>query len=227
MDKVLSEQHPHWEKSYLGNADMFGTDASAPARKAAELFKKNGAETVLELGAGQGRDTLFFGKAGFRVQALDYSEAGAEAIRRRAQAFGLSEHIAVATHDVRKPLPFLDSSFAACYAHMLFCMAMTTAELKALAGEVARVLRPGGICIYTVRHTGDPHYGVGTHYGEDMYETGGFIVHFFSREMVKKLAAGFTDLQVSEFEEGSLPRKLFLVSMRTKHHKAKTMPCGA
>lgn len=216
MNKTLCEQHPHWEHSYWGNADMFGTEPSEAAQKAAALFKKEGAASVLELGAGQGRDTLFFGKAGFRVQALDYSATGAQAIQGKAQGFGLSEHISVATHDVRKPLPFPDSSFAACYAHMLFCMALTIAELEALAKEVARVLRPGGMCVYTARHTGDPHYGVGTQHGEDMYETGGFIIHFFKRKTVDKLAAHFTDLQMAEFEEGTLPRKLFWVSMRAK-----------
>jgi hypothetical protein len=43
---------------------------------------------------------------------------------------------------------------------MLFNMALTTAEVESLAREVDRVLRPGWH-IYTVRHTGDPHYGTG------------------------------------------------------------------
>ena len=128
----------------------------------------------------------------------------------------MSQRITVTTHDVRTPLPFPDASFDACYAHMLFCMAMTTAEIESLAGEVLRVLRPGGFCIYTVRHTNDAHYGAGIHRGEDMYEMGGFIVHFFSRAKVEQLAAPYTDIEIAEFEEGALPRKLFFVAKRKK-----------
>ena len=59
-------------------------------------------------------------------------------------------------HDVRQPLPLPDEAADAVYSHMLFNMALTTAELEFLAREVRRVLRPGGWHIYTVRHTGDP-----------------------------------------------------------------------
>ncbi len=50
-----------------------------------------------------------------------------------------------------------------------------------------------------------------------MYEiSGGFIVHFFSREKVEHLAKGFDILSIDEFEEGMLPRKLFRVTLRKR-----------
>jgi hypothetical protein len=98
---------------------------------------------------------------------------------------------------------------------MLYCMALGTPELETLSLEVWRVLKPAGLNIYTVRHTGDPQYGTGIARGEDMYEiSGGFIVHFFSREKVEYLAKGFDILSIDEFEEGTLPRKLFRVTLR-------------
>jgi hypothetical protein len=77
-------------------------------------------------------------------------------------------------------------------------------------------MRPTGLNVYTVRHTGDPHYGTGIHRGEDMYEVGGFIVHFFSRQKVEHLAEGYDLVSIDEFEEGSLPKKLFRVTMRKR-----------
>jgi hypothetical protein len=59
-----------------------------------------------------------------------------------------------------------------------------TQEIKALVGEVRRVLRPGGTFVYTVRHTGDAHYGSGIAHGDDVFEHGGFAVHFFDRARV-------------------------------------------
>jgi len=214
--EVLNRQNFHWEKTFANTPEMFGEEPSEPARKAVELFQEEGKNNILELGAGQGRDTLFFARNGFQVCALDYSETGVQTIRGKVQAQGLAQMVATMWHDVRQPLPFGAGSFDACYSHMLFCMALTTDELEFLSNEVNRVLKPGGICLYTVRHTDDPHYGTGIHRGEDMYEVGGFIVHFFSREKVEHFAKGYEIVDVAEFEEGPLPRKLFRVTLRKK-----------
>ena len=213
---VLDAQHPYWEKTFSEKPDMFGIEPSDPARKAAEIFKKEGKAKVLELGSGQGRDTLFLARNGFQVYALDYSAKGLEAIVEKAQDLGLQEFIKTKVHDVRDPLPFVDECFDGCFSHMLYCMALTTAELQFLSGEIRRVLRPRGLNIYTVRHTGDPHYETGIHRGEDMYEVGGFIVHFFSKGKVELLAKGYKILSVDKFEEGRLPRRLFRVTLRKK-----------
>lgn len=205
-------QQAHWERQLGQRAHMFGAQASDPAREAAELLLRRGARDVLELGAGQGRDTLYLAAQGFAVTALDYAACGVESIARLAEEAGLSGRVRALRHDVRQPLPLEDGAVDACYAHMLLCMALTLDELHALCAEVRRVLRPGGIFVYTVRHEGDPLYGAGRHGGENMYESGGFMVHFFHRGMVDALARGFALREVQPFEEGDLPRKLWRVT---------------
>lgn len=196
---------------------MFGAEPSDPARKALELFQREGVRNVLELGGGQGRDTIFFAQNGFQVAVLDYAESGVKNIARTAAALNLSNLITALRHDVRDPLPFDDASFDACYSHMLFCMALSTPELERLSREVWRVLKPRGLNVYTVRHTGDPQYGTGIARGDDTFESGGgFAVHFFSRETVQRLATGFDILSIEEFEEGALPRKLYRVTLGKK-----------
>jgi SAM-dependent methyltransferase len=100
----------------------------------------------------------------------------------------------------------------AVFAHMLLCMALSTDEIHAAVGEIRRVLRPGGMLVYTVRHTGDAHYGAGTAHGDDIYEHGGFAVHFFDRNLVDALSDGWTLDEVHAFEEGDLPRRLWRVT---------------
>ena len=211
---ILDAQQEHWQSTFAQKPEMFGTTPSEPATKAAELFKREGKRRILELGAGQGRDTLFFAKNQFHVVAMDYSQAALDAITTKASTMGVGQLVETVCHDVREPLPFADGAFDACYSHMLYCMALTITELEHLSEEVQRVLKPGGLCVYTVRHTGDAHYGKGIHRGEDMYEVGGFIVHFFTREKVERLAKGYEVAAVDEFDEGGLPRKLFRVTLR-------------
>ncbi len=211
---TLRRQRDHWDQTFAAHPDMYGTEPSAPARAAAALFRAEGVATILELGAGQGRDALFFARQGFRVQALDFAADATAAIAERAAAARLATALTALPHDVREPLPVDAGAFDACYAHMLLCMALTTAEIERLVGEVRRVLRPGGLFVYTVRTTDDAHYRAGIARGDDLYEHSGFIVHFFSRALVERLATGWTLLDVTDVEEGELPRRLFRVTMR-------------
>ena len=115
-------QEGHWDKTYKGNPTFFGEDPSEFAQTVINLFKGEGVRSVLELGCGQGRDTLLFAKEGFHVTALDYSAAGLLKLQGSAREIGVSDRIDTRSFDVRKPLPFPDGSFDLCYSHMLLCM---------------------------------------------------------------------------------------------------------
>ncbi|WP_316520172.1 class I SAM-dependent methyltransferase [Kitasatospora brasiliensis] len=212
---LADAQRAHWQRTYTANPGMYGEQPSGPAEYATEAFTAAGARDVLELGAGHGRDTLHFARAGFRVQAADFSRTGLQQLREAAASQGLAERVTAVTHDVRDPLPLPDDSVDAVFAHMLLCMALSTEELRALVAEVRRVLRPGGTFVYTVRHTGDAHYGAGTGHGDDIWENGGFAVHFFPRELVDELAEGWHLTEVHAFEEGDLPRRLWRVTQES------------
>lgn len=209
--EFLDNQCSHWEKSFTINSEMFGTMSSKPAQKAVEIFKARNVKKVVELGGGQGRDTVYFAQNGFQVDVLEYTTIGVETIRKKAEELGLSHLINPIQHDVRNPFPFEDNSIDAVYSHMLYCMAFTTKELEFISKEIRRILWAEGLNIYTVRNTDDIHYGQGIHRGEDMYEVGGFVVHFFSLHKVKCLAKGFDIVSIDNFEEGGLPRKLYQV----------------
>ena len=66
---VLDGQRQHWQATFEANPGMYGTDPSVPGRYALGLFARQKTSQVLELGAGQGRDTLAFLRAGLTVTA--------------------------------------------------------------------------------------------------------------------------------------------------------------
>ena len=195
---------------------MFGLDPSLAAVKALKSFQEKNIINIVELGAGLGRDTVFFAKNSISVQALDYSKASIESINKKSKKLNLTNAIKTKVFDVRKKLPFESNSVEGCFSHMLYCMALSNADLENLNNEICRILKPGGINIYTVRHIGDGDYKNGIHRGEDLYENDGFIVHFFSKEKVKSLLNGFSNIVIDEFEEGNFPRKLFFVCNEKK-----------
>ena len=217
MDKeILNQQSQHWESNFSSKPEMFGLNPSLAAKKALKIFKIEKINKVVELGAGLGRDTIYFAKNSIHVEALDYSPSGIKIINQKINQNNFSNLVNTKILDVRKTLPFEDNSIDGFYSHMLYCMALTTSDLENLNKEIHRILKPGGINIYTVRHTNDGDFKKGVQIVEDMYENDGFIVHFFSKNKINNLMNGFVNLETTNFEEGNFPRKLFFVCNKKK-----------
>ena len=207
-------QKEYWDNQYNQKNEMFGFSPSKSAKYAVKVFKKSNVHSILELGAGQGRDTIYSLENGFDVTVVDYSRTGLTAIEKKIKKLKLPGRIHFVHHDLKKPLLYKTETFDACYSHMLYCMEFTTKEIIALNTEVNRVLKSDGLNLFTVRNTDDIQYGTGIHHGESIYENGGFIVHFFNKEKIKKISNGYEIIDISEFEEGSLPRKLYQVLLK-------------
>ena len=63
LDKnILNRQSQHWETNFSNKPEMFGLEPSLPAKKALNIFKENNCSKIVELGAGLGRDSIYFGK---------------------------------------------------------------------------------------------------------------------------------------------------------------------
>ena len=61
MDKkILDQQSQYWEKNFLSKPEMFGLEPSKAAVNTLKTFKEQNIKKIVELGAGLGRDTIFF-----------------------------------------------------------------------------------------------------------------------------------------------------------------------
>ena len=211
---LLNNQRDLWEYKFNNKENMFGEKPSVAAIKAVSAFKENKCTNLIELGAGQGRDTLFFLENKFKVTALDYSQSGINQIIKKSQLLNNHKNLTAKCHDLRLTTPFDDNYFDGCFSHMLYCMAFTLKQLKLLSGELLRVLKPGSLNIFTVRNHNDGDYQNGKFIDKNLYQNDGFIVHFFSLDIINKLSEGFEILSIDDFEEGAFPRRLYLVVMK-------------
>jgi len=212
----LNNQEEYWEINYANKPKMFGLAPSFAAEEALKIFKKKNISSIVELGAGLGRDTIFFAKNNIKVEALDYSKTAVTSIKKKVKELNLSEFVSTKVFDVRKKLPFKNNSIQGIFSHMLYCMSLKNLEVQNLNSEILRVLVKGGVNIYTVRNFEDGDYKNGLHIEDESYQNDGFIINFFSKKKIEELLVGFINIKIDRFNEGDFPRKLFIVQNQKK-----------
>ena len=195
---------------------MFGLTPSFAAEEALKVFKKKNISSIVELGSGLGRDTIFFAKNNIKVEALDYSNAAINSIKKKIKELNLTKFVSAKVFDVRKKLPFEKNTVQGIFSHMLYCMALKNSEVKNLNNEILRVLEKEGVNIYTVRNFEDGDYKNGVHIEDESYQNDGFIINFFSKKKIQELLDGFSNIKIDRFNEGDFPRKLFIVQNQKK-----------
>src|SRR5919206_2429818 len=204
-----------WNNVYKSDSTFFGEQPSNFALLCFNHMKNNNVKKVLELGAGHGRDTIFFASNGIEVEALDYSVIAVEILEKKAKEKRLP--IKPRIFDVKKnPLPFPDGYFDAVYSHMLLNMKFSLNELHFIFSEIKRVLKPKGLNFFSVRNHNDKSYGKGIEIDkEGIYDINGFQIRFFTKKDVQNLTMGEGSFELlwikEEYEE---PVTLYLVSSR-------------
>jgi SAM-dependent methyltransferase len=107
---------------------------------------------ILDLGCGEGRNTLYLSRAGFQTVGLDLSAKAVRALGNNLFEEEAKDGGAV-VGDARR-LPFAGSSFDGVLAHHLFDHLDAEGMAQAML-EAFRVLQPGGILLLTL-YTSSP-----------------------------------------------------------------------
>jgi SAM-dependent methyltransferase len=197
-----------WDKVYSSDETFFGGDASDFAEMSYSDFKKLGVKKLLELGCGQGRDTIFFASNELDVHALDSSIIAVENLDKKLREKNISIHLK--HFDARQGIPFSNNFFDAIYAHMFFNMRFTDEELKFLFIESNRVLKNNGMLYFSVRSDKDAQYNTGKKIDTNIYEINGFQIRFFTKSQIKFFLSDQFEIKnvVEDYEE---PASLYLV----------------
>jgi SAM-dependent methyltransferase len=114
-----------WDRLYQTDNSFFGEDPSNFALSCYnEYMEKNNLKKILELGCGQGRDTLFFVSKGVEIAALDYSSVAIDRLIKRAKEMNFLSNIQTSIFDAsgNNTIPFDKDEFDAVYSHMFFNM---------------------------------------------------------------------------------------------------------
>ncbi|HET8856086.1 MAG TPA: class I SAM-dependent methyltransferase [Nitrososphaeraceae archaeon] len=197
-----------WDKVYSNDSSFFGDEPSKFALICYEEFVKHKIQKILELGCGQGRDSIFFASKGLEVYVIDSSKVAVENLRIKTKELNLD--IKLKNIDAVKGLPFFDNHFDAVYSHMFYNMGFTDDELKFLFSESKRVIKNKGLLSFSVRNDKDIIYKKGTKVMENIYDINGFHIRFFTKQDIKFFVNDNFKIQniIEDYEE---PANLYFV----------------
>jgi ubiquinone/menaquinone biosynthesis C-methylase UbiE len=148
-----------WKKSYEGGEPPHWAQEMEPAPLANDLLKTLPQKTgnkILEIGVGNGRDSIYFASQGNEVMGIDIAEGAIKLAKENALKSKVGEKVNFAKGKAEE-LGFRDESFDAVYSISVLHATILPESLS----EIARVLKPGGkaiIYLYEMTKSGGKNY---------------------------------------------------------------------
>lgn len=186
-----------WTKRYANEGKVWGDTPTGGVKLFKPILKKKKVQSVLDLGCGYGRDSLFLVKNGFWVTGVDSSP----------KAIELAEELIEAELNVKffegnaSQLSFPPKTFDAVWSANLVHLYKEEERAK-LVQEIRKVLVNKGILGLYVCSVNDPKYGEGKEIEHNTFiPEGHHALHFFDVQELKSLLDDFGVIALKELKE--------------------------
>jgi len=174
-----------WNKILLKRTSNF-------ARRSFSQIKNRNFKKLLDLGCGNGIDSLYFARKGLNVTSVDFSESGIQKLNELIMKNGINNLKAI-HKDIRK-IKFKDNSFGVIYAHLSLHLFEDKVTTK-IFNKLFRILKKDGMIFIKCKSIEDTKYGQGKKVGEDIYVKS-CLRNFFSKDYMKEKLEKFKILKL-------------------------------
>lgn len=180
-----------------------------------EVLDSNKNSEILDLGCGNGADTLYLIEKGFNVLSCDFST---EALNNIKNSISKSKTMYL---DMIDNFPFKDESFSIIIADLSLHYFDNEITIH-IMNEIKRVLKNDGVLLARVASVNDFNFGagVGEQLEKNFYFEGDYTKRFFDFEDVNKYFGIIGQVEFSETsmirneEEYSKPKMLYTVKVK-------------
>jgi len=183
---------PHWAK---------GLKPSEFALDFIKLMKKYKVENILEIGCGNGRDSIAFARAGYSVTSIDIVSKAIDLAKGNAKKADIKINFKVANAE---KLPFDDASFGAVFTLSV----LHSTNLNKSLPEVVRVLKPDGVAFIYIY--GDTQFENGKK-TEDTIAWGDYLRDL--KALGFEILKSYTDNE-KEYDEFGEKHRIFVVLLK-------------
>jgi SAM-dependent methyltransferase len=187
--------------------------ASQFAKRVFVFLKNKPRGTLLDLGCGGGRDSLYFARRGFKVTALDVLEGGQQQAKlKKAGAEFVKSDI--------RGMKIKSDSFDFIYAHLSLHY-FSDAEISGILDDLYAALRPGGYLFIKCKSINDPLFKRGKKLEKNFYEYRAMTRHFFSKEYMAEKLKEFRIVKIQKTNTFLHPCKASFIEATVKKDNGK------
>jgi len=179
-EKIIS----YWSDMY-SRPNVFGTGPTKLAKMANDLIHDKSIKNILEIGCGQGRDSIFFSEKGYSIETFDISENAITSVNKTKKSFNLKNLNAI-VHDVTEPFPYSNNFFDFVYSNLALQF-FDINSLEKIFDNINKVMKDDTTILFSTKKKGDKYYDFGTKISEDAYEHKGIIRYFYDKSVLEHM----------------------------------------
>ena len=122
------------------------------------LLRFRDMKRALDVGCGNGRNSLYLAETGLLVDAADFSQVAIQTTKGRCERAGLAERVQVHEHDLQHALPFKAETFDLSLDFYVSCHFLDAQMKQRYISELFRTTKPGGYLISALFAPSDEYY---------------------------------------------------------------------
>ena len=145
--------------------NVFGTGPTKLAKIANDLIYDKSIKNILEIGCGQGRDSIFFAEQGYSIETFDISENAIKFVNKTKKSSNLKNLNAI-VHDVMEPFSYPNNFFHFVYSNLALQF-FDIDSLKKIFNNIYRVMIKESTILFSTKKKGDKYYNFGTKISTD------------------------------------------------------------
>ena len=186
----------YWNDLYSQN-DYFGSGQTILANFAKEIIEKNSLKNILEVGCGQGRDSIYFAKLGYDVVAFDLSKNAIKFVEKVKKEENL-KNLQLFVHDAQKIFNFQNLKFDLVYSNLALQF-FNKSQLEKIFSNISDKMGQNSFFLFSTKKAGDKYFDFGTKIGNNAFEYKGIIRFFFNKDELEKLLK--QNFEIKYFDE--------------------------
>jgi ubiquinone/menaquinone biosynthesis C-methylase UbiE len=160
-DTAWKTQRNLWDREY-NELQVIPSSTRTLASKAlvaaAHRLRLHPGCTVLDIGCGNGRNSVYLAQRGANVHALDFSTTALDRLQTLASSTRVSDSVHAYCASLVDRLPFRDGSFPVVIDSYVFCHFLAEGLKDHYLNELRRVAKPGGLVFLSLFPPEDGYY---------------------------------------------------------------------
>jgi 2-polyprenyl-3-methyl-5-hydroxy-6-metoxy-1,4-benzoquinol methylase len=181
----------YWNNMY-SKTDVFGTGATILAKNAKDILQNTDVKTILEVGCGQGRDSIYFSTLGYNVDAFDVSQNAIDHVTKIKHEMNLSK-LTPFVHDAKISLSKTNKMYDFIYSNLALQF-FEINELDLIFKNISDLMKPSSSFLFSTKKAGDKYHNFGEKMSDVSFSYKSVTRFFYDQKILEKTLSKYFEI---------------------------------